>query len=297
MECDRVVGEDRPHQAWDGEPCSRRVGGERTQCLVELLDGCCHPGSRVHRCLLDGAQLWRGRGDGLAGAAVPELGVAVGSHRKQDQTGEQCAGAREARQQPGGSGLVDRWGRRFRRRRRVGLRHSCAGRVDLRGGLHLRWDDDFWYLVLRCPGLAAAMRGVGDRDRPAGLDQVGVRQVCPVVLDRVARCLEQVRVAQRVTQLRLSDLGERVPGLHLVLLDRLVGGRGVRFVRDLEHSASDDEVGAPVEHLAIQLDDLGVAPTLAEHAFGNPPQAVAPFDRVVGDRRRWSCRDTGRGGR
>ena len=88
MECDRVVGEDRPHQAWDGAPCGRRVGGELTQCLVELLDGCCHRGSCVHRCLLDGAQLWRGRSDGLAGAAVSELGVAVGSHRKQDQTGE-----------------------------------------------------------------------------------------------------------------------------------------------------------------------------------------------------------------
>ena len=169
-------------------------------------------------------------------------------------------------------------------RLRLGGRRGCR-----RWGRRLgRWFVRAWWLGLgrRRLGRLGFVVGVwGNADLPAGADQVRVGQRGAVRLDRVTRRLEERRIAHRVTQLRLGDVREGVTGAYDVLLSGAVRINVGGHVRHLEHRAGDDEVGAPVEFLLVELDDLGKAGTVAEEPVGDSPQAVAALDGVVDGRR------------
>jgi hypothetical protein len=116
----------------------------------------------------------------------------------------------------------------------------------------------------------------GDRELPAGEDEIRFGEVGAVRLNGVARCPEDRRVGVGVAEFLLRDLGQCVARPDDV---RAVG----RVVRDgdLEHASGQEEVGTPVEDGLVEGDELDVPGAVTEAFFGDLPEAVAALDRVA----------------
>ena len=216
------------------------------------------------------------------------------AYGEQQQRRENCARPGEPGHQPAWCGGLDVVrlvsaacdGGRLLLRRLGRLRRWLDARR-LHWRLRVDRRDDLDGRLLRDLGIV--LRPPRNGDLPTRPDQVRVGQRHAVGLHGVAGCLEELGVAHRVAEPRLGDLRQGVPGLHDVLLGGTVGVDLRRLVRHLQHGAGHDEVGAPVQDPLVQVDDLGEPGAITEQAFGDLPQAVAAFDRVVDRRphRRW----------